>query len=285
MANKRIKDYHKHKQDIKNPFIKRKKKKRRVNWKKVFGFLLFIALIGGVGWWLFFSGFWNIDKIEIKGASRTPQEDIRQKAWQQSRDPELMLLSQRNLFLFNKEDLIGELKDQYHFPEVEVNKKIPNKLLIELKEGQCAYILQEQDNYYKIDGQNYVISRRKDIKNQGVPLIKNIGVNKKITGDRSYVKKDYISYITGLHKALEQKTSELEIKNFILDNQIPDMEEVEKNTIKMQIQGGPMIYLNMELEPTQQIKKLLLLKQNELKDDFLNKEYIILKYGDRIFYK
>ncbi len=285
MGNKRIKDYHKHKQDIKNPFIKKKKKKRHINWKKLFLVLLLIALICGVGWWLFFSGFWNIDKIEVKGASRTPEENIRKKAWQQSKTPELVVLSQRNLFLFHKDKLIGDLKNKYHFPEVKINKKIPNKLIIKVRESQCAYILQERDKYYEIDGQNYIIRAQKDIKDRKVPLIKNIGDNNKISGDRSYVKRDYISYITELYQSLEQKDSEIKIKNFILDNQIPDMEEVDKNTIKMQIQQGPMIYLNMEAEPTQQIKKLLLLKRNELKDDFLNKEYIILKYGDRIFYK
>lgn len=284
MGNKkRIKDYHKQKKEIKNPFIK--KKRSRIKWGKILLTLLIMALAGGVGWWLFFSGYWDIEKIEVHGVSRISKEAIREQAREQTKEKKLVFLDQKNLMLFDKQELIGELRDKYHFPEIDIDKKITDKLIITIKENQCAYILKENEKYYKIDKENYVLDTQNEIEDEDTPIIINSEGQAKVTGDRSYIKSNYVDYIIELYGYLEENSEDMEIENFILDNQIPDMEGVEKNTIKMQLKNAPMVYLSMESTPEQQIEKLLLLKEKELQQEFQNKEYIILKYGDRIFYK
>lgn len=282
-TKKRIKDYNKQKKKLNNPFVK-KRKKPRINWKRLGQSLLIIAAIAGVGWWLFFSGFWNIDDIKVKGESRISSEDIREVARKQLQKDNFVF-SPRNLIFFDKKKLIGELRDKYHFPGVTIDKKIPNKLIVNIEKNHCDYILRQDGKYYKIDKEGHVIDSSDDLGNKDVPLIKNIGDSDKIGGGISYVKEDYVSYINDLYSVLARNSSDVKIEYFALDDRVSEMEKVKKNSIKMQVAGGPAVYLDRETEAENHIQKLLLLKERKLKQDFWKKEYIILKYGDRIFYK
>lgn len=282
-TKKRIKDYSAHKKKLNNPFVK-KRKSPRINWKKLGQSLVIMAAIAGVGWWLFLSGFWNIDDIKVKGESRIPSQDIREVARQQLQQDDLIFPA-RNLIFFDKGELIGELRDKYHFPEIVIDKKIPNKIIVNIEKNHCDYILRQDEKYYKIDKEGYVIENRDDLDNKDVPLIKNIGNSDKIGGGRSYVEADYVSYINELYNVLNNNSSDIDIEYFVLDDKVSEMEKVKKNSIKMQIAGGPAVYLDRQSGAENHIQKLLLLKERKLEQDFWNKKYIILKYGDRIFYK
>jgi len=48
---------------------------------------------------------------------------------------------------------------------------------------------------------------------------------------------------------------------------------------------GPKIFFNTEEGIDKQINKLLVIKNEKLKDDFNGKEYIDLRYGDRVYYR
>ncbi len=277
---KKIKDHYKQKKKIKNPF---KKEKVKINWKKTLVILLVILIFSALIWWIFFSGFWSIKKIEIKGLERTPQIEVEGLAWGQIEN-ENKLLSQKNLFFLNKEELIEKMKNNFRFPEVNIKRSIPDKITIRIKESKAEFILIEGEKKYKIDEGKYVIEETEHL-NKNLPIIRNSSTENKIIGDRVYIDNSYTDYIIDLYRIIEKDFENIEIEKFILDHEVPDMERVKQNTITMKIANGPIIYLNMEVEAQEQMNKLFILKNKELKERFMDSEYIDLRYGDRIFYK
>ncbi len=53
----------------------------------------------------------------------------------------------------------------------------------------------------------------------------------------------------------------------------------------MKILDGPAVYFNTEKDINAQIAKLLIITDKKLKDNFKNKKYIDLRYGDRVYYR
>lgn len=281
---KALKDYNRQKKDIKNPFTK-KKKRPKINWKKFFFSLLIISVLAGVFWWLFLSNFWDIKDIEVEGAERISEKEILDIAWNQTRQEKLLFSSQSKLTLFDKEKLEEKLKKKYRLPEVLVNKKIPNKIKILIKEDQCSFVLLEDEKYHEVDSRGYIMETWDEIKDIETPLIKNKSVESKVIGDRVYMDRNYLNYITEFYNLLSRVSQDIKIESFILDHDVPGLEGVEKNTITIKIVDGPNIYLDMKIDAESQVNRLIILKDKDLKESFWDKEYINLKFGDRIFYK
>ena len=56
-------------------------------------------------------------------------------------------------------------------------------------------------------------------------------------------------------------------------------------TIKIKLIDGPGIYFNIDENLKQQLDKLLVIKNEKIKDDFLTKQYIDLRFGDSVYFR
>ena len=57
------------------------------------------------------------------------------------------------------------------------------------------------------------------------------------------------------------------------------------DTLKVILVDGPYVMFDLTKDLEKQISKLSVLKDQKLKSDFFNKEYIDLRYGDRVYYR
>lgn len=239
-----------------------------------------MVLICGFVWFFCFSPYFNIEMINAAGAEKISFREIEDFAWQQTEQRRLLLGSQKNLFLFDDDKLAENLNKLYCFDDLKIEKKFPDKLIINLKEKTYSAIWRESstDKYYYIDSEGNIIDETNplEIKNKNYPLIDHIGEN--AIADRKIEKQnDNIDYIVRLFDKFKKEKPGFTIERFIIDNEI--------NTVKIKINQGTEIYFNTKEDMDKQINKLMIIITEKLKDNLNNKKYIDLRYGDRVYYQ
>lgn len=272
-----------------NPFFRRKRKKgvlpassgkllkSKWTWRSRLIALTFIIISVGLIWFFYFSSIFNIVSMEVSGNNKITADDIKNLAWKQTEENRFFILKQSNLNLFNKDKLAAELNAEYYLEYLSISKKFPGTIIINLKEKEYSAVWYESDKYYYIDNNGNIFSEADplQIKQQNYPLIENKG-NAKIKDNIVKADEGNIGYIIGLFKGLNNYNN-FKIDRFILDSDV--------NTVKVKILNGPEIYFNTRENINKQIAKLLVITGNKLKDNFEDKEYIDLRYGDRVYYR
>jgi cell division septal protein FtsQ len=266
-----------------NPFFRRKKAKfynlsPSFNWRIRLIFLLILAIILGAIWFFFFAFYFNIKAIEVMGGKRIQAPALEGLVWEQTEERRFLAGSQKNINLFDKNELRERIQDKYSLENIAVDKKWPGKIIISIKERNPSLIWFEAEKYYYIDNKGNVISETDPIQinQKDYPLIENRG-GTKIFGKKVEAKSDDLFYAIKLFNEFKNNYKKFEIDRFIIDNDL--------NTIKLSVINGPQIYFNTTADINEQISELIIFIDRKLKDNFKNKDHIDLRFGDRVYYE
>jgi hypothetical protein len=271
-----------------NPFFSEKKKKNTSAFSLENSFLKLSALkvkliflgifvlISGAAWFLFFSDYFIIQTITAGGQGRIPAEHIQEIAWNFINKP-IFLLPSKNLILTDVEKLKGIIEEKYAFNEIKIEKEYPSGLKIRFMEKEYAFIWNERSIYFYIDAAGYIIKETnlEEIQNKNYPLIVN-NSNLFIDNNLIGIEKKYLDHVALILEKLKNKEG-IAVEKFYVDQEI--------NTVKTGLLEGPVIYFNTDMDIDKQVGKLLILKDERLKEDFKTKEYIDVRYGDSIYYR
>ena len=274
----KIFDYHEKK--LENPFYSRKKKINHFSGLKnkmfiLLGFMIASSLI----WFIFASSFWKIKEIAINGLDRMPNNEISQMIDQQIGGRSWLIIPQKNLLFFNEKKFLSSVRERYRFQDIQLKKQWPSKLTIDIKEKTLACIWNESDKYYLTDTEGYILSEVNplDITDKTHPLISNESVLK-INDGKIQIDASYIGSIADLYdKVAKKAAADIFIDRFIVDKDI--------DTVKILTTEGVRISFNTKEDFNRQIEKLLVVKKEKLKDDFKNKKYIDLRFGDKVYFQ
>ncbi len=285
-GNKKFKKIDYKNKKFENPFFDKKKKplkKRKIkitsNLKTKIYILLGFLLIAFILWVFFYSSIFSIQKITVEGTIRIEPDEIANIAKEQLKEKKLFLFTQDNIFFFNTKELKNKLMDKYNFKEIKIFAKKPGTINIKVLEKSYAYVWKEDDKYYYVDIDGYIIKEINipDIPKNRYPLIENIGMNK-IYENQVVIDKNKINFISEIFSYLQEGNSYgIEIEIF----QIGD----DDKKIILKIVGGPEIYFNSAETADEQFTKLIIIKDEKLKSDFFSKTYIDLRYGDKVYYR
>ncbi|MFH1233760.1 MAG: hypothetical protein V1649_03895 [Patescibacteria group bacterium] len=262
-----------------NPYFQKKRKSLIkipvYSWRvKIIILLIFIAIIG-LTWFIFFTKIFYIKEITVKGAIKISVEEIKTFALEQTK---ANWSRGGNIFLFSKNDLIKKINEKYNLDNLLIEKRLPDKLIISFKEKQQSIVWFEADKYYYADTIGNIINEVDplNISQEDIPLINNNG-HIKIIDKKIEISQNKIKFISNLFFEFKEKKHNFEIEKFVVNN--------EENTVGLKIIGGPIIYFNTEDNLSKQIGKLTALISQKLKDDFIKKSYIDLRYGDKVYYR
>ncbi len=266
---------------FKNPFFQNKKKIKfnlpgfLYSWRAKLLAIELVILFVGLAVFLFFSPIFQISNIEANGFNRIPENDVINTSWSQTNEKRFLIGDQNNLFLFSTKKLIKNLEKKYCFDHLEIIRKFPNILIVNAQEKSNSFIWSEGDKYFYADLDGYIIEEVNplEIKTKKYPIINNKTDVKAIIEEKIDLEKNHITYINEIFT----KIKNIEIDKFILDNEI--------NTVKIKINAGPDIYFNVLEDVDEQLEKLSAVRNEKLKDDFNSKEYIDLRFGDRVYFR
>jgi cell division protein FtsQ len=268
-----------------NPFFKKSKSgfhyysKGKSLRRKIVLFLLMFALIGWI-WFLFYSSYFQIEKIEVSGTEKISPEEIKLIIDDQIKNSRFLIFKQNNIFLFNKMKAYQKINSQYALEHIEIRKKMPNTILVGIKEKTAALILGSNDRFYEIDVNGAAIreifnEEKEKIKNDKQLLIVYDESNQEVNIKEKIFEPNTIQFIIALKNNLSEKTN-IKIATLKIPNR-------ESNEIKVLTEKGYYIYFRSDKDVLPQIEKLNL-TLNKIEEQ-KNLEYIDLRFEDRVYYK
>lgn len=284
-----------------NPFFRKKEKKpegRAIKTTKIV--FLFLILPLSIIWLLFLSPWLAISNIDILGTEIIQRQEILSTLEKDLTEKKIGIFQKNNILIFNKNLAAINLQEEFNLAGIVIKKRFPNKIIIKISERPYAFIYKEQENYYFSSDDNYLMARI-DF-NQGVQegsaeddnldinlvsiteeekekyfIIENKNSSSLISNsDRIKLTSDYVNFILNLKRELEVY-SELPLDKFIIADQY-------FNSVFVKIKEGPQIYFNVNKDIKAQLENLILVKNDKIKDNFNNLEYIDLRYGDKIYF-
>ncbi len=262
-----------------NPFFKKHKRVSvgpDIQAKILVGSGIFVFVM--IVWFFTFCPLWQIDDISIKGLKRMDEQKIKDMAREEMSERIGLLIPRSNSLFFSEDKMASDLIKRYHFDKISVKKKLPNKLVIELKEKPFACIWKEEGRAYYSDNDGYIMEEVKseDIDKEKYPLIINRS-SRKIKNNTANIENEYIKFILLLFETAQDTPIGFDIGSFLIDD--------EKETVKLVSEQGPIIKFSTRNSVDDQIEKLVIVRHEKLGDDFESKEYIDLRYGDKIYFQ
>lgn len=277
-------DYHQ--KNLNNPFFKKDAKRGsdRVDfvWPKLSLKLLawpvlFIGASGLMVYGIFLSDFFAINKILVSAPTKFSSSSIESMAWAQSH-ANRFFLPQKNLFLFDVGQLKASINSQYAASNLVIKKNFPNQLSISFDEKVYSAIWREGDNHYLANENDDIALpiNINDYKDKKLPMVINTGTAKYANGylPENHLKIAAISIIY----ANISKNIKFQVDNF----EIPGG---EGGVIEVKIVNGPRLIFTTRSDLDKQLNKLYTIINERLKNDFIKKTYIDLRFNDTIYTK
>ncbi|MEI8361033.1 MAG: hypothetical protein WCG01_02810 [bacterium] len=282
-GGRRFKKHDYHKKKYSNPLFNNKKTVSfsfvkllaKINFKSTFVFFIVFILIVGAIWFFTFSNYFRIQNISLTIPSKYSQAEINQLVWQEA-DGKALFFSKHNILFFNTENIRNLINNRYTVSNLKVVKKLPNKILISFEDKVYKILWQEANLNYLIspeDGLAKSIDTNL-IKVDGLPTIVNTGQIKIV--DNKLTDTKLVTFIFTANMQLA-KNSKFKIENFRVGDDI--------GLIEVKFKDGPIVKLSTEENLDKQLEKLYNIINLKLKDDFKNKSYIDVRYGDTVYIK
>jgi len=163
--------------------------------------ILFFSLLLTLGTCFFLkSDFFFLKQVVINNNKYLSKEDVNNR---------LNLEQNKNIFFYDLEKLENRVKESTYVKDCEIKRKIPNKLIVNVKEKNIIGPLYNGKSYCYIDDQGKFVDELKEIKNDDliftIPYTLN---NKMLKFDNENDKNKLIT----LYKNLEEENILLQIK-------------------------------------------------------------------------
>lgn len=269
-----------------NPYFKAKKADRVAHsrlkyllskvppraWLLIFGLLIvFIAVL----WLLTCSSLLLVKKIEVRGTVESEQKTIESMAWEQSAFTRWWFFPQNKMFVFDKAALAKKIQDRYALDGLGLKRRLPSTLIVVVKEKPAAATWFEADAYYLVDRDGWII-RPLDAPQPGLPIFYNNG-GARISGKQLMGVGKILGQADYVWQQLGGHFSYLNYRQLVVDN--------DRDTIKIILRDGAMIYVATDQPLDNQFERLDILLSGELKNRYAKLSYIDLRYGDKVYYK
>lgn len=137
-----------------------RKEKRLKIIKAILKIILFIAIIAGIAAFLLVSPVFNIKEISVSGNNKIQATEIESLS---------QLNIEQNIFRFSKETVKNNIKQNAYIDSVEIRRKLPNKIEINVTERTPAYQIKFGNAFAYIDEKGNILEiNEEDLK---LPLI------------------------------------------------------------------------------------------------------------------
>lgn len=262
-----------------------KKKKFRINnfIRPILVWNILIALFFAVAVYSFvFSGFLEIADISIHTDGNIHINDIRNSINQEIDNKYFKTISRKNFIFLNKKRIEEKLKNDFRkIKKISIEKKFPNKLIIEIQErnlilflcskGECYYIDERGYAYEKIGLSSFINHE------ETIELVDESG--KEIRENEYVLLPTYIEFITNIADNLKKETELDILKEYRTRSRISE-------ELIVQTKKGWDIYLTAKVPMDKSIQTLrTLLNRHLMLRDLNELEYVDLRSENKVFYR
>lgn len=265
------------KENYKNPYYPRKEIK--VN-KKLVLVVIFFILVFYWGYLVFYSQYFKINNVFLNELEYIEEQEVLDMAFEQMEERKFFILSEDRLFLFNKQRLKEELEAKFLTDEVKISALGLNSLDVHIQERISSLTWITNNKYYYLDIEgNVKYEVEPALVNRNYPIIYD-GNNKEFHAETGNPKVMEVGEIEDLIKILEEvgNNTPFEVISFTYFD--GDIHEARAKTNK-----GYELYFDLKQDIGGQLENLYILLEQGFSEGELPKEYIDLRFGERVYYK
>lgn len=245
---------------------------RRFGFKKIFYLFIFLCIIGGIIYFVFFSNFFSVKKIIIVNNKNVTQKEVE--------DILFPILSEnffsRNIIFFDAVDasnMLHEKNDKIR--TAAIKKKWPQTLEVNLEERSTEIIWQTQNINYGIDKDGIVYLE--NVNPAGASIVVDRS-NVPVKLNSKIVLPKFVAFIKILVDKLPQKTG-LTIAGL----------SINETTRELEVKTGQgfIVYFDTMRSPEAQIDNLIKVidKVKASQKGKLYLEYVDLRLENKLYYK
>ncbi len=240
--------------------------------------LIFLFSAGAAVYFFVWSPFWRLQKIEISGTSRADLvNELKLSIKRFSQGYYYGVLPKDNLWLMRTSILSMKIRKNLWLEKVEIEKKYPRGLSINVAEKRPVAIWRAGQTYYYIDKTGKAISAKKLSEVEyDLPRIESQS-EKVITIGRRVIDTKRLSYLLAIIKSCQPIADDWHIEKVVLPDERP------KDLYFYSSQGWYFI-LNVDSPISSAMDKLKLFLHSK-GQQAKGLKYIDLRFTDRLFYQ
>lgn len=228
--------------------------------------VLFLLVLGGSVYLLFFSDYFKIKNVEIVGASEDVQGDVKNMlTW----ETDYMVIFNENVFAQTVDDKWDDLAG------VEVEKIWPDKLKVILIPEVAKLVWKSDGRLYLLNISGMVLGlieeQERLEKYNDLPVVTD-AANVPVEEGMKVVSRDFVDFVEATRASIDMSIDK-EIEGY----------EVEETTfnLKIKFKEGFWVYFDTLRNPELQVEKLAIFLANGKLVD----QYVDLRVPGRVFYK
>ncbi|MBT4723103.1 FtsQ-type POTRA domain-containing protein [Candidatus Falkowbacteria bacterium] len=259
--------------EYRNPRLEKDRQKRSQRFRKLIyigsGIIVLVIL-----YLLFFNPLFQIKQVKIEGLQRVKYENLIKIVDDYRHDNALFFFSRNNYWIMNKSKIKESILSAYRFETLEIKKKFPNKLIVQIGEKRPEVVWQTNNLCFALDDSALAIQYCED--KQDLMIIKDTQNELLEIGGRP-ITEDELNYYRELNEKVWQ---------FFIEKFVPVNYEKEFNSLKLNTNKNFFIYFNSNLPIDDQLIRLqYLLKDENVKSGLETVEYFDLRFDDKVFYR
>jgi cell division septal protein FtsQ len=127
--------------------------------KKVSVLLVVLLALAALFWYLFWSPYFQITDITINDAAPETQTAIQEILQNRLEKRRLVFFPQNSIFLYDTAAIEDEIRQQFYLDSLEIRKKLPHSLTINLRERQTTAILYITKDFFTLDSSGFLIRK------------------------------------------------------------------------------------------------------------------------------
>jgi len=258
------------------------KKKRRLTWSRFFYWIALLSFLGAIFYSLFFSGFLAVNQININGLSELDQKNISNVVNSKIEGKFLHFLDKNNLLLVWNKSIEKDLYDGFvKIESVNVKKKFPNSLNIEIRERKSAMILCISSECFIIDRNGTAYSRLDyslpEIKENQLVVLRDLSDKTVKTGDKIF-DIDYLDYMQKIEEKMFSGADVYMEKNYETPNLV-------SSDIRGTTKEGWKIFFSENINLQKEADMLRIVLGEKIGDKRKDLEYVDLRSENKVYYK
>lgn len=271
ISSKYQRDYSKASFD--NPRILKKRENRKLFLMRLISIISGVVIIA-LFYFLFYSVFFKVTSYEISGLQKIKQENIDKIINNYLDKRRLLFFSHHNFWLLDKSGLKDEISKYYYFEQLEIKRKLPNQLIINISEKQPMINWVSNELCFHVDLSGNAIGYCEN--DSGLVTIRDLE-QKEVKISSLVASPDTLNYVIDLH---QQATSLLK------ERYKPLYYELNGKLLTARSDSGPEIRYNLDIEIGEQVNRLdLIWRQKDVKENYQKFKYIDLRFGEKVFYQ
>ena len=233
--------------------------------------IIFIILFGQG---IFQSRYLEVDKIFVKGNDNFSSQEIILALEEELEAKVFFIFKRSNYFLLKTNNLEEFLLAEYNFESVQVAKKFPKSLFIDVKEKISHFIWQKDDVLYLIDSQGALNGQIRAQNEEEEFLLLDDQRSVQIEADQVFNQEE-INKLNTLYFSWEE----------IIDSSLKIDRIVIRDNWELELIVSAGFYIKMDAQ--EDVEKQILNLNRVLIGGIAGPEidYIDLRFGDRVYFK